>query len=276
MLSNNAYTVQVTYEYDLNDGNGIQYIVKTHDITTQAKHTPSVKIYNATSTRHAIETDLSFVDPNNIGTITEVALYKGEEKITTTNQRDHIAFDKLNDDTCYTILTTFVFDLNDGKGQQTRTSSCEINTLSTFFFDFHDTWAEIVNADCDEGESLVAPDHANGLPVKKIGAAFRYAKLQKIELPDTLEEIGEQAFYDATVNEEIVLPRNLQTLGRDAFCNFYGKITFANDCHIKAIGEKAFNCAKLDSVLVLPGTVTRIEKGRFIGRHCVGWYSTRD
>lgn len=263
LLSNNAYTVQVTYEYDLNDGNGIQYIVKTHDITTQAKHTPSVKIYNATSTRHAIETDLSFVDPNNIGTITEVALYKGEEKITTTNQRDHIAFDKLNDDTCYTILTTFVFDLNDGKGQQTRTSSCEINTLSTFFFDFHDSWAEIVNADCDEGEILVVPDYVNGLPVKKIGAAFRYAKLQRIELPDTLEEIGEQAFYDATVNEEIVLPRNLQTLGCDAFCNFYGKITFANDCHIKAIGEKAFNCAKLDSVLVLPGTVTRIEKGAF-------------
>ena len=264
LLSDNQYTLTATYKNTYGADESIEIT-----FATVAKTIPTAEISNAQTAKHTFTADFDFVDPDNIGTITEVALYKGDEKITTTNQRDHIAFDKLNDDTCYTILITFIFDLNDGKGQQTLSSSYEIKTLPAFFFVFHDTWAEIVGADYDEGDCLVVPDYVNGLPVKKISATFNNAKLQKVELPDTLEEIGAQAFYDATVNEEIVLPCNLQTIGSYAFFNFYGKVTFDKDCHIKAIGEDVFRRATLDNVLVLPSTVTRIEKNAFF------WTSVR-
>jgi len=101
------------------------------------------------------------------------------------------------------------------------------------------------------------------LPVKKLGRAFTYAKLKRVVLPDTLEEIGYQAFYGASVFDEIVIPRNVLTIGNDAFCNFCGKVTFDENCRIKVISEKAFNGAKLDNVVVLPKT------GHKAGRRCV-------
>ena len=114
-----------------------------------------------------------------------------------------------------------------------------------------------------EGDSIVLPDYIDGLPVKKLGSAFKYANLKRVVLPDTLEEIGYQAFYGASVFDEIVIPRNVLTIGYDVFCNFCGKVTFDENCRIKVISEKAFNGAKLDNVVVLPKTVTRLEDGAF-------------
>lgn len=125
------------------------------------------------------------------------------------------------------------------------------------------TSVEIVSIAYQVGDSIVLPDYIDGLPVKKLGNVFPHAKLNRVVLPDTLEEIGAQAFYDAKVSEELVIPRNVQAIGYDAFCNFYGKITFGENCRIKVIGQRAFNCAMLDNVLVLPSTVTRIEKNAF-------------
>ena len=125
------------------------------------------------------------------------------------------------------------------------------------------TSAEIISVNYKEGDSIVLPDYIDGLPVKKLGRAFTYAKLKRVVLPDTLEEIGYQAFYGASVFDEIVIPRNVLTIGNDAFCNFCGKVTFDENCRIKVIGEKAFNGAKLDNVVVLPKTVTRLEDGAF-------------
>ena len=125
------------------------------------------------------------------------------------------------------------------------------------------TSAEIISVNYKEGDSIVLPDYIDGLPVKKLGSAFKYAKLKRVVLPDTLEEIGYQAFYGASVFDEIVIPRNVLTIGNDAFCNFCGKVTFDENCRIKVISEKAFNGAKLDNVVVLPKTVTRLEDGAF-------------
>lgn len=263
LLSNNDYTIQVTYEYDLNDGKDKQYIVKTYGITTKAKTTPSVIIDHTNSTKNTIEADLSYTDPNNVGTITEIALYNGDDKITTTDWRDHVIFSELNDDTDYTIKVTLVYDLNDGKGQQTLTSECTVHTLPTFRYVVNDTSVEIIGVVYNDGDSIVFPDYIKGLPVKKIGSVFNNARLRRVVLPDTLEELGTQAFYNTNVDEEIVIPRNVQTIGEDAFCNFYGKVTFDENCSIKVIGKRAFYCAKIDNVLILPSTVTRIDNEAF-------------
>ena len=258
LLSGNKYTLTATYEniYGTNENISIVF-------TTLAKTAPTVEISNITSTKNTIEADLSYSDPDKISTIAEIALYNGDDKITTTDWRDHVIFSELNDDTDYTIKVTLVYDLNDGKGQQTLTSECTVHTLPTFHYVVNDTYVEITGVVYNDGDSIVFPDYIKGLPVKEIGSVFNNARLQRVVLPDTLEELGTQAFYNTNVDEEIVIPRNVQTIGEDAFCNFYGKVTFDENCSIKVIGKRAFYSAKIDNVLILPSTVTRIDNEAF-------------
>lgn len=258
LLSGNEYTLTATYKniYGTNESISIVF-------TTLAKTAPTVEISNITSTKNTIEADLSYSDPDKISTIAEVALYNGDDKITTTDWRDHVIFSELNDDTDYTIKVTLVYDLNDGKGQQTLTSECTVHTLPTFRYVVNDTSVEIIGVVYNDGDSIVFPDYIKGLPVKKIGSVFNNARLRRVVLPDTLEELGTQAFYNTKVDEGIVIPRNVQTIGEDAFCNFYGKVTFDENCSIKVIGKRAFYFAYIDNVLILPSTVTRIDNEAF-------------
>lgn len=129
LLSDNQYTLTATYKNTYGADGSIEIT-----FATVAKTVPTAEISNAKTAKHTFTADFDFVDPDNIGTITEVALYKGDEKITTTNQRDHITFNELDGDTHYTIVTTFICDLNDGEGQQTLTSKYTLYTLPTFDF----------------------------------------------------------------------------------------------------------------------------------------------
>ena len=258
LLSGNEYTLTATYKniYGTNENISIAF-------TTLAKTAPTVEISNITSTKNTIEADLSYTDPDKISTIAEVALYNGDDKITTTDWRDHVIFSELNDDTDYTIKVTLVYDLNDGKGQQTLTSECTVHTLPTFRYVVNDTSVEIIGVVYNDGDSIVFPDYIKGLPVKKIGSVFNNARLRRVVLPDTLEELGTQAFYNTNVDEEIVIPRNVQTIGEDAFCNFVGELTFDPYCRIEVISQNAFFYAKLSNVLVLPSTVKTLEDRAF-------------
>ncbi len=132
LLSNNDYTIRVTYNYDLNDGVGEQQIVKTADIKTKAKATPSVAISNFENTKDSISADVAFVDIDNIGEITSIVLKKGDTQIATTSERTHIVFDSLSHDTQYTIVITYKYDLNDGNGVQTSTQTAKRYTSPVF------------------------------------------------------------------------------------------------------------------------------------------------
>ena len=47
--------------------------------------------------------------------------------------------------------------------------------------------------------------------------AFRYADTKEIVLPESLEEIGENAFFKAGYLEKLHLPKNVRLIGNDAF-----------------------------------------------------------
>ena len=134
LLSNNDYTIKVTYAYDLYDGVGEQQIVKNVDIKTKAKATPSVTISNLSSTQNMIECDVAYTDVNGVGFIDSIALFNGDTQVATTSERTHVVFDALEGDTEYTLVVNYKYDLNDGKGEQIATQKEKRYTSPQFEF----------------------------------------------------------------------------------------------------------------------------------------------
>ena len=129
LLSNNDYTVKVTYTYDLNDGVGEQQIVKTASIKTKAKAAPSAEISNLTSTQNTIECNVAYTDVDGVGSVVEIALYRLENKIKSVPFAMHVSFDGLESGKEYKVVVTYKYDLNDGKGEQTATTNAKYSTL---------------------------------------------------------------------------------------------------------------------------------------------------
>ena len=134
LLSDNDYTIKITYAYDLNDGVGNQNIVKTADFKTLAKAVPSVRISNIASTQNKLSADVTYTDVDGVGRIESIALFKGETQVATTSERTHVVFDTLENDTEYTLVVTYKYDLNDGKGEQSDTQSAKRYTAPRFEF----------------------------------------------------------------------------------------------------------------------------------------------
>ena len=128
LLSNNNYTVKVTYTYDLNDGVGEQQIVKTAGIKTKAKAVPTVEIANVQSTQTEITFELNVTDTDNVGAITKIELLHGEDAPIVASDLTDCSFANLKSGNIYTIYVEFVYDLNDNKGSITDKVEKEIAT----------------------------------------------------------------------------------------------------------------------------------------------------
>ncbi len=83
LLSDNEYTVKVSYGYDLNDGSGEKFLVKEKTITTKAKTSPEVTLKNVSSDLANVFFNLDIIDPDGVGEITSIELYEQEELGTT-------------------------------------------------------------------------------------------------------------------------------------------------------------------------------------------------
>ena len=129
LKSNNKYTLKATYKNLQNQDETIAI-----EFVTYAKATPSVTISNLSSTQNTIECDVAYADVDGVGGIESIALFKGETKVATTNERTHVVFDALESDTEYTLVVTYKYDLNDGKGEQTATQKAKRYTSPQFEF----------------------------------------------------------------------------------------------------------------------------------------------
>ena len=127
LLSNNKYTVKVTYTYDLNDGFGNQTIEKTVDITTEAKTTPEITITENNKTQTSLGFDISVTDIDSVGTITKLELIQGEDVQNITDLSTRELTNLLSNNT-YTVKVTYTYDLNDGVGNQTVEKAVDITT----------------------------------------------------------------------------------------------------------------------------------------------------
>lgn len=127
LLSNNKYSVKVSYTYDLNDGQGIISNSLIKDITTEAKVAPVVSISNDVITDTTIVSDIDFEDVDSVGFIDSVKIYKDEDLVSI-NSSKIIDFSDLECYTDYKVIITYKYDLNDGQGVQTSTTEKNYKT----------------------------------------------------------------------------------------------------------------------------------------------------
>ena len=89
--------------------------------------------------------------------------------------------------------------------------------------------------------------------------------IEKLELPDTIQDVGSRAFFNCDNLRSIKLPNNIETIHSGTFrmCKSLQNIIIPEG--IKVIGIAAFaDCDKLTSITI-PNTVTSIMNIAFYG-----------
>ncbi|MFA6308234.1 MAG: leucine-rich repeat protein [Clostridia bacterium] len=118
------------------------------------------------------------------------------------------------------------------------------------------------------GGNVVIPDTLGGYPVTVIGdSSFTQchvcASVTQISIPDSVTNIGVEAFRDCYQLEQIIIPNNVTTIGEQAFfgCSSMTNVTIGTK--VTDIGNFVFfGCTALNNVII-PNNVTVIGDGIF-------------
>ncbi|MCR5741897.1 MAG: leucine-rich repeat domain-containing protein [Gammaproteobacteria bacterium] len=119
-LKRNAnYVLKFIYTYDLNDGKG-EVDGESLIAFSTSKAIPVVEVKPFNVTNSMIEFDTIVTDPNHVGDITSIRLYKAENKalVGNLNNLSLRAFSGLVHNTEYIVEIGYGYDLDDGNGSQ--------------------------------------------------------------------------------------------------------------------------------------------------------------
>ena len=130
LRSNVEYTVRMTYVYDLHDGNGAITWIETVRAKTVENNVPYILISGGTQTQTSVGFAIEESDAANVGYISKIELYLGEEWVRTAISNETREFAGLLSNTEYTVKITYVYNLNDGKGDITEVKEIKIKTFA--------------------------------------------------------------------------------------------------------------------------------------------------
>ena len=112
--------------------------------------------------------------------------------------------------------------------------------------------------ECDELKEVKLPS-----TLKKIGEyAFSYSPIEKIIIPDGVEEIEDSAFYSCDKLKEVDLPSTLKEISWDVFSRTGLTKVIIPEGVEKIDGNAFLYCDKLKEVK-LPSTLKEIDEGAF-------------
>ena len=122
---------------------------------------------------------------------------------------------------------------------------------------------------------ITIPSRYKGKPVTKIENKAFYALKESaygesynvgitaFEIPDTITEIGEEAFCGCGGVKEMVIPESCVSIGAKAFRKMYGLETISLPSGLKNVSQELFKeCRKLENIS-LPDGLTSIGDGSF-------------
>lgn len=127
---------------------------------------------------------------------------------------------------------------------------------------------EAVLVDCAENATgeITVPATVGGVPVKRIGdeAFARCTGITKVNLPDSIIDLGGSTFVGCTNLTEVNIPSGVTELGYECFywCERLKSVSLPNG--MKRIGYFAFGyCENLEEIII-PDSVTEIGGGAFL------------
>ena len=121
LLANNEYTVKISYT-----DKGIAY----HDEITfkTSEYSAGIRLGEAVSEYHEFVFEINETDEFELGSISAIELYLGEELVKSLEDLTLRRFDELLAGNTYTLKLTYKYNLKDGKGEQTQIESVDVKT----------------------------------------------------------------------------------------------------------------------------------------------------
>ncbi len=116
LYSDTEYTISVNYQYDLNDGNGIQLLTEEYVLSTLANGIPLINMINIDLQSDSISFELEETDPSNVGAVESIDLIQGDTVVESLADLSVRTFTNLEPEHVYSIKVSFVYNLNDGSG----------------------------------------------------------------------------------------------------------------------------------------------------------------
>ena len=128
LLSDNEYSIKVSYTYNLNDGMGVLEDSVIQNINTVAKIAPQLSIASLDTDKENIAYSINVQDEDAISLITGVELVLNGEVVKSNDNSLSGTFNGLLSDNIYYLRVTYQYDLNDGNGVATNYVEKRINT----------------------------------------------------------------------------------------------------------------------------------------------------
>lgn len=112
--------------------------------------------------------------------------------------------------------------------------------------------------------TVAIPAQLGGQSVVAIGeGAFSDTAIIGVSIPDTVETIGENAFYYCMSLVEAKFGAGVRTIGADCFDGCAALVNVELNNGLEVIGERAFGLCGMLEEIVIPGTVQMIDGGAF-------------
>ncbi|MDD3999951.1 MAG: hypothetical protein PHX62_03550, partial [Bacilli bacterium] len=120
--SNTDYQLKIVYSY----GEGLEEVLEVALKTHKQEASVDVEIYDLGKTSFSYQ--FLIVDEDLVSKITKIALYLDKQLIETKDFEAEPCFVELLSNRIYCLEVTYVYDLADGKGEQTKTCLKEVKT----------------------------------------------------------------------------------------------------------------------------------------------------
>ena len=271
ILSDTEYKLVVEYKYNGND----EIIYQT--FRTYKKATPKVSITDINTKLHAIEFKVNEKDSDNVADVTKVELFKGDTLVKSSDDLAAVSFDGLESGTYYTVVVTYEYDMNTGKGVEIGEVKVDIKTK----YDFgvgewtvsrgleYSTDGEHVYGIGKCKDTIIFIDKplfsfdARGVDVTavyidaegEISGGFLWCdSLETVYMSDGITSICESAFENCYSLKNLRLSANIETIGKRAFAGCTQLTSIDIPSGVKTLEEELFEgCTALVSVTLHDG-----------------------